>query len=390
MRIVVPKEILHAEKRVAAIPETVEKFRRKGFDVAVQAGAGEGIFVSDEAYKRAGAEIVTDVQELFDMADLILKVKQPIFNEVVGKHEVDMMPRSATLVTFLHPASPDSHEMVRKLANRGILSFTMDGIPRISRAQRMDALTSMSTVAGYRAVLDAAEYLPRFLPMVGTAIGAIKPATVLVVGAGVAGLQSIATAKRLGAVVKAWDIRESARQEAASLGAKVEGFEVPVGLAIADGGYAKQLPDTWLLQEQKAIQDIAHQIDIMILSALVPGSLAPILVTDEAVACMKPGSVIIDISIDQGGNCELTRPGQDVVKHDVRVCGVQNLPGRMPMQSSWLYANNMYYYIENMFKHGSQSPDLTDEIVRTSQVTSDGKIVYEPALEAMRESVAAK
>ncbi len=390
MRIVVPKEILHAEKRVAAIPETVEKFRKKGFDVAVQAGAGEGIFVSDEAYKKAGAEIVTDVQELFGMADLILKVKQPIFNETVGKHEVDMMPRSATLVTFLHPASPDSHEMVRKLASRGILSFTMDGIPRISRAQRMDALTSMSTVAGYRAVLDAAEYLPRFLPMVGTAIGAIKPATVLVVGAGVAGLQSIATAKRLGAVVKAWDIRESARQEAASLGAKIEGFEVPTGLAIAEGGYAKQLPDTWLLQEQKAIRDIAHQIDIMILSALVPGSLAPTIVTDEAVACMKPGSVIIDISIDQGGNCELTRPGQEVMKHDVRVCGVQNLPGRMPMQSSWLYANNMYYYIENMYKHGAQSPDLTDEIVKTSLVTSGGKIVYGPALEAMHESVAAK
>ncbi|HQL24553.1 MAG TPA: NAD(P)(+) transhydrogenase (Re/Si-specific) subunit alpha, partial [candidate division Zixibacteria bacterium] len=183
MRIVIPKEILHAEKRVAAIPETVAKFRQKGFEVAVEAGAGEGIFVSDSDYEKAGAAIVRDVEELFGQADLILKVKQPIFNEAREKHEVDMMPSRALLVTFLHPASPDSHDIVRKLAARRITSLTMDGIPRISRAQRMDALTSMSTVAGYRAVLDAAEYLPRFLPMVGTAIGAIKPATVLVVGA---------------------------------------------------------------------------------------------------------------------------------------------------------------------------------------------------------------
>ncbi len=245
-------------------------------------------------------------------------------------------------------------------------------------------------MAGYRAVLDAAEYLPRFLPMVGTAIGAIKPATVLVIGAGVAGLQSIATAKRLGAVVKAWDIRESARQEAFSLNAKVEGFEVPAELAIAEGGYAKQLPDSWLKKEQRAIRDMAHEVDIMILSALVPGSLAPVIVTEEAVACMKPGSVIIDISIDQGGNCELTRPGQDVTKHDVRVCGVQNLPGRMPMQSSWLYANNMYYYIENLFKKGSGTPDFADEIVQASLVTKGGSIVYGPALEAMHETAAVK
>ncbi|HOD67210.1 MAG TPA: NAD(P) transhydrogenase subunit alpha [candidate division Zixibacteria bacterium] len=387
MRIVIPKEILHAEKRVAAIPETVAKFRQKGFEVAVEAGAGEGIFVSDSDYEKAGAAIVRDVEELFGQADLILKVKQPIFNEAREKHEVDMMPSRALLVTFLHPASPDSHDIVRKLAARRITSLTMDGIPRISRAQRMDALTSMSTVAGYRAVLDAAEYLPRFLPMVGTAIGAIKPATVLVVGAGVAGLQSIATAKRLGAVVKAWDIRESARQEAASLGAKVEGFDVPADLAIAPGGYARQLPEEWLRKEQAAIGAIAAQADIIILSALVPGSLAPTIITEEIVARMRPGSVIIDISIDQGGNCALTKPGQDVWAHSVRICGVQNLPGRMPMQSSWLYANNMYYYIENLFKNGPGTPDFEDEIVRASLVTTDGRIVYEPALEAMGERV---
>ena len=224
--------------------------------------------------------------------------------------------------------------------------------------------------------------------MVGTAIGAIKPATVLVVGVGVAGLQSIATAKRLGAVVKAWDIRESARQAAASLGAKIEGFDVPAELAIAEGGYARQLPNEWLQKEQRAIRDIAHQADIIVLSALVPGSLAPIIITEDAVACMKPGSVIIDISIDQGGNCALTQASQEIMRHDVRICGLQNLPGRMPVQSTWLYANNMYYYLENLFKNGSTTADFADEIVQSSLVTRDGKIVYEPALEAMGEPVA--
>lgn len=385
MKIAVPKEILHAEKRVAAIPETVAKLRKKGYEVMVESGAGEGIFISDADYEKAGAIIIKNVEELLGKADVILKVKQPIFNEKTGKHEVDMMPKNSILVTFLHPASPDSHEMVRKLATQGVIGFTMDGIPRISRAQRMDALTSMSTVAGYRAVLEAAENLPRFLPMVGTAIGAIKPATVLVVGAGVAGLQSIATAKRLGAIVKVWDIRESARKEAESLGAKIAGFEVPAELAIAEGGYAKQLPDEWLLKEQAAIREFAVESDIVILSALVPGALAPVIITEDTVAAMKPGSVIVDVAIDQGGNCALTKAGEEVFRHEVRICGLQNLPGRMAMQSSWLYANNMYHYIENLFKNGSEKPDLQDEIVSTSLVTHDGKIVYEQALEAMNE-----
>lgn len=388
MKIAIPKEILHAEKRVAVIPETVQKLRQKNFEVAVESGAGDGIFVTDAEYEKAGATIVKDVEELFGKADLILKVKQPIFNEATQKHEVDMMKPNAYLVTFLHPASPDSHEMVRKLAARGITAFTMDGIPRISRAQRMDALTSMSTVAGYRALLDAAEYLPRFLPMVGTAIGTIKPATVLVVGAGVAGLQSIATAKRLGAVVQTWDIREVARQAAASLGAKVAGFNVAEELATGEGGYARQLPDEWLKKEQMAIADVAMESDIIILSALVPGSLAPVIITAETVARMKPGSVIVDVAIDQGGNCALTKPGQDIVMHNVRICGVQNLPGRMPMQSTWLYANNMYYYIDNLFKGKSETPDFDDEIAQSSLVTKDSRIVYQPALDAMGEPVA--
>lgn len=385
MQIVVPKEILHAEKRVAAIPETVEKFKKKGFTVAVEAGAGEGNFISDAQYREAGATIVEDVESLYGRAGLVLKVKQPIFNEAKKKHEVDMMPEGSFLATFLHPAAPDSHDIVRKLRHRQVTAFTMDGIPRISRAQRMDALTSMSTVAGYRAMLDAAQFLPRFVPMVGTAIGSIKPATVLVVGAGVSGLQSIAAAKRLGAIVKAWDIREAARTEAGSLGAKVIGFDVPKELAIAEGGYAKKLPDEWMKKEQVAIQEAAAESDIIILSALVPGHLAPVIITKDAVARMKPGSVIVDVAVDQGGNCELVKAGQEVVWNNVRICGLQNLPGRMPLDSTKLYAHNMYYFIENLFKNGIEQPDYKDEIVNASLVTREGKIYFKPALEAMGE-----
>ncbi|HQK20330.1 MAG TPA: NAD(P) transhydrogenase subunit alpha, partial [Polyangiaceae bacterium] len=380
MHIVIPKEILNAEKRVAAIPETVKKYVAKGFTVTVESGAGAGVFITDEEYAAAGAKIEKDVEKLFASAEVILKVKQPIFNTAVNKHEVEMMPKGSTLVTFLHPAAPDSHDMVRMLRDRGVTAFTMDGIPRISRAQRMDALTSMSTVTGYRAVLDGAELLPRFLPMIGTAIGPIKPANALVVGAGVVGLQAIATAKRLGAVVKAWDIREAARTEAGSLGAKVVGFDVPKELAIAEGGYAKLLPPDWLKKEQEAIMDVVAESDLIVLSALVPGTLAPTIVTKEAVERMKPGSVIIDVSIDQGGNCALTKPGQEILHNNVRVCGVQNIPGRMAMHATWLYANNMFYYIDNLFKDGPGSIDLQDEIARASLVTIQGRIVFQPAL----------
>ena len=232
MRIGIPKEILPEEKRVAAIPETVTKYIKMGFEVLIESSAGVGIHVSNDDYKNAGAQIVDDVEELFEKSDIILKVKQPYFNEKKGKSEVDMLLSNRILITFLHPAAPYNHEMIKDLFHNNITSFTMDGIPRISRAQKMDALTSMSTVTGYRSVLDAANQLQRFVPMIGTAIGTIKPATFLIIGSGVVGLQAIATAKRLGAIVKAIDIREDARKEAMSIGAKVTGFEVPTELAL--------------------------------------------------------------------------------------------------------------------------------------------------------------
>ncbi|MBX3155697.1 MAG: NAD(P) transhydrogenase subunit alpha [Deltaproteobacteria bacterium] len=385
MRIAVPKEIMAGERRVAATPDTVKKYRKLGHEVYVEAGAGAGIFVTDDAYREAGALVTRNVEEMLAAADLILKVKQPMLNATAGKHEVDMMSTGAMLVTFLHPASPESHDMVRKLRDRGITSFTMDGIPRITRAQAMDALTSMSTCTGYRAVLDAARHLPRFMPMIGTAIGTTKPAEVLVIGAGVVGLQALATAKRLGAVIHAWDIRAAARKDAASLGAKDAGFAIPETLAVGKGGYALELPPSWLAREREALAPLISRVDVVICSALVPGAVAPMLVTHDMVRSMRPGSVIVDVSIDQGGNCEVTQAGAYIVLYNVTVSGIQNIPGRMPEHATWLYAENLYRYVENLLKHGGVV-DLSDEVVANTLVTRDRKIHYKPALDAMREA----
>jgi len=383
MLIGIPKEILPEEKRVAAIPETVEKYVKMGFKVIVESSAGKGIYFSDDDYKRSGAQIISDAKELFEKSDIILKVKQPYFNETEGKNEAEMIRKDGILITFLHPATPSNHEMIKILSERNITSFTMDGILRISRAQKMDALTSMSTVTGYRSVLSAASQMKKFVPMIGTAIGTIKPANFLNIGAGVVGLQAIATAKRLGAIVKAVDIREEARKEAMSLGAKVVGFELPVELAHGEGGYAKALSQKWIEKEREGLKPVIEEADAIILSALVPGEIAPVIITEQMVMMMKPGSVIVDVSIDQGGNCEITKGGSIIEKHEVTISGVSNIPGRMAVHSSWLYANNMYYYMENLFKNGIDSLDLEDELVKHSLVTYNGEIVFKGALKAM-------
>ena len=385
MRIAVPKEILHDEKRVAAIPETVEKYVALGFEVFVEASAGEGIGRGDEQYERAGAGIVRDVESLLSQADVILKVKQPITNERVGRHEADMIREGSLLITFLHPAAPDNHDMIRMLRDRRITSLTMDGIPRIPRAQRMDALTSMSTVTGYKSVLIAANEMPRFVPMMATAIGTVPPARFLIVGTGVVGLQAIATAKRLGGVVQAMDIREESRRQAASLGAEVVGFDIPRDLAAGEGGHALALPEDWLEQGREALARHAVEADVLILSALVPGEVAPVLVTEETVSRMKQGSVIIDVSVDQGGNCAVTQRGRMTTRYGSRICGIQNIPAQLAVHASWLYAMNMYHYVENLFKNGPESPDLEDDIVRHSLVTHNGRILYAGARKAMGE-----
>ncbi|NLT34988.1 MAG: NAD(P) transhydrogenase subunit alpha [Gaiellales bacterium] len=377
------KEILHAERRVAALPEEVRKYKEMGFDVLVETSAGAGVYRKDEEYEAAGAEIVATAKEVWDRADVVIKVKQPVFNEQAGMHEAELVRPGATLVTFLHPAAPGNHEMIKTLRDRGVTSFTMDGIPRISRAQVMDALTSMSTITGYKAVVHAAESFPRFIPIIGTAIGTIMSAKALVIGVGVVGLQAIATAKRLGATVRAVDIRGEARLGADSLGAKIAGFEVPEELAIGEGGYAKALPAEWLDKEREALRPLVAETDLIILSALVPGELAPVLITEDMVASMRPGSVVVDVSIDQGGNCALSQAGGEVVAHDVLVSAIANIPGSVPVDASWMYAQNMYEYIQNLYKRGLGVPDLEDEIVQHSLVTREGKIWYRGAIEAM-------
>lgn len=391
MLLAVPKEILCNEQRVAALPETVAEFIKCGFEVAVEAGAGAGTLRLDAEYQKAGARIVADVPRLFGEADLIIKVKQPWFNEQLKKHEVEMMRERAVLVSFLHPAAPASHTMVTLLRDRKITAFTMDDVPRTSRAQRMDALTSMSTITGYKSVLMAANRLPKFIPMIGTAIGTIKAAKVLVVGAGVVGLQAIATAKRLGASVTAMDIRQAARQAAESLGAKLVAFDIPPDLTQAAGGYAKALPQEWLMREREALAGPLAESDIVILSALVPGEEAPLLVTNEMVQRMRAGSVVVDVAIDQGGNCTITEGGREAVKHGVHLCGLWNIPGAMPVHASWLYANNILEYVKNLFKNGSSQPDMSDEINRQSLVTHAGEIVHQGTIKAMtvRQSAAA-
>ncbi len=387
MIIGVPREILSEEKRVAVMPDMVRKYIELGFEVRVESSAGKGIGIEDQEYQNAGAVIVDDPEALFDGADIILKVKQPIFNEQVNKHEVDMLAGGSTLITFLHPATPSNHEMVKKLEAGNITALTMDGVPRISRAQRMDALSSMSLVTGYKSVLLAANYMPRFVPMTGTAIGTIKPANFLVIGAGVVGLQAAATAKRLGGVVKAMDIREEACAQAKSLGAKIVDFDIPQELALGEGGYARALDDQWLDKEKKTVAPEIEQADVVILSALVPGEVAPVIITDEMVKTMKYGSVVMDISIDQGGNCSATRAGETFQENGITICGIQNIPGRMALHASWLYSNNLYYYVENLYKQGPGRIDFDDEIVAESLVTHQEKIHHKGTLKAMQESI---
>lgn len=383
MIIGIPREILDGERRVAMTPEATERLVAMGFDVVVEAGAGAGILVTDDLYRQAGARVVADPLELLGTADVVLKVKQPLANPVAGYHEADVLKEGATLITFLHPAAPDCHDMVRRLAARNVTSFSMDAIPRTSRAQRMDALTSMSTVTGYRSVLIAATYLPRFVPLVGTAVGMVKPAKALVLGAGVVGLQALATLKRLGGVATGVDVRAAARESATSLGAKIGGFDVPEELATSPEGYAKALPPEWVEKERAALAPMLADADIAILSALVPGEVAPVLVTDDALAQMRPGSVVVDVSVDQGGNCAATRAGETIDVNGVTVVGTQNIPGSMPVHATWLYANNMLAFLENLYKGGPGVIDWSDEIVEASLVTRDGAIVHEGTLKAM-------
>jgi len=385
LTIAVPREIMPGERRVAAIPQTVEQCVKAGAKVIVESGAGEKAFFGDDHYSEAGAEILPGVKEVFQNADIVLKVKEPQLNEELGIHEIDLIPEKSILISFLHPANPANHEMVKKLAARGLTSFTLDSIPRISRAQHLDTLTSMSTVAGYKSVITAAFNLSRFIPMMPTSAGVLQPAQILVVGVGVAGLQAIATAKRLGAKVKALDIRPDANEQVRSLGAESIQFDLPEGIGVGEGGYAKGLSEEWYEKEREVLAPHIKESDAVILAALIPGEEAPLLVTKNMVEDMKKGSVIVDISIDQGGNCELTRRSEEYDHEGVFISGLLNIPAYLPVDSSRMFAQNTYNYLSYLIEDGKLKFDLEDEVIRESLVTYDYKVVHEGTLKSMEE-----
>ncbi len=385
MIIGIPKEIMKGENRVSATPDTVKKMVADGMTVLFESGAGEGAYYHDDAYAQAGAQVLSDVAGIFEKSEVILKVKEPLFNEEKGLHEIEMMHKGQYLITFIHPAAPSNHQMVKDMAAKGIIGITLDGIPRISRAQAMDALSSMSTCAGYKGMLIAAEDIGKFMPMIGTAVGVIKPANVFVIGTGVAGLRAVATAKSLGAVVYSCDIRPEANEQAKSLGAKIVDTGVPAEIAVSpDGKHANELSEEWLEKLRDNISDAVARADIVYCAALLQGKLAPILVTEKMVQSMQPGSNLVDVSIDQGGNCEITTPGTKEVKHNVLISGIKNIPGMLPTSATWMFAQNIYNLLKFLAGSGEMVLNMEDEIVRSTLVTQDGQIVHAGTRQAMK------
>lgn len=384
MMIGIPKEIMQGERRVAATPETVKKMVDGGAEVLFEKGAGIGSHHADDAYIEAGCRIVSDVEEIFSQSEVILKVKEPQFNQEKKKHELDMMHAGQYLISFIHPASPANHQMVKQMAEKGIIGLTLDGVPRISRAQTMDALSSMSACAGYKGMIMGINDLSKFVPFVTSAVGRLKPATVLVIGAGVAGLRALATAKGLGATVYVADIRPEANRNAESLGAIIVETGIPAEIAVSDDGlHATQLPDKWLTDERERLKAMVAKADIVFCSALIQGKVAPVLITEEMVKGMQPGSVIVDISIDQGGNCAVTTPGAIDVKHDVIIQGIKNIPGMLATSSTDMFSKNIYHLLTYLMKEDKINLDLSDEIISSILVTKDGEILHEGTLEAM-------
>ena len=372
MFIGIPAEILDGETRVAATPETVKKFSASGTHVVlIQSGAGAGASITDESFKEVGATIVNDAEELYKLSQIVLKVQAP------DSSELKMIRKDAVLLGLL---SPHNTEGIASLAAHGLTAFSMEKIPRISRAQNMDVLSSQANIAGYKAVLIAANVYQKFLPMLMTAAGTVKAARILVLGAGVAGLQAIATAKRLGAVIEAFDVRPAAKEQVESLGAKF--VEVPLSdeekeQAETAGGYAREMSDDYKRRQGELVHQRAVVADIIITTALIPGRPAPVLISEETVKEMKPGSVIVDMAVEAGGNCPLSELNKTVVKHGVNLIGIANIPGLVAADSSSLYARNLLNFLNLMLdeKSGEFKLDREDEIIAGTLVCVDGEVV---------------
>ena len=369
MKAATPRELSHDERRVALVPETATKLIAAGLEVAVQSGAGAGAFISDDAYQQAGVKVVTHAADLLQNANVVLKVQAPL------PSEVELLPDAALLISFLQPATQG--EIVKALARRGVTAFSLELLPRISRAQSMDALSSQASAAGYKAVLIAGERLSKFFPMMMTAAGTVAPARVLVMGAGVAGLQAIATARRLGAVVSAYDVRPAVKEEVQSLGATF--IELPLETQEGEGGYAREQSEEFLRKQRQLIGEHVAKSDVVITTAAVPGRRAPLLVTGEMVHGMRPGSVIVDLAAETGGNVELTQAGKETDVGGVTIIGTRNVPSTMPLTTSQLFARNVANLLLHLVKDGKLALDFEDEITKGACVTHGGEIVNERA-----------
>jgi NAD(P) transhydrogenase subunit alpha len=363
MRLVIPREITPGETRVSLVPETVAKLVKSGFHVAVESGAGLAASYPDESYSQAGAAITRETRDLYAAAEMVVKVREPIAHPTLGVHEADLVPQGAVYVSFLG-RDPQS-AAVQKLAARNVTAFSMEMIPRTSRAQKMDALSSMANIAGYKAALIAANALPKYFPLLMTAAGTIPPARAFILGAGVAGLQAIATCRRLGAQVEAFDVRPAVKEEVQSLGATFVGLELASGEGVGTGGYAKELSEEHHKKEQELIAQRLQAADVAITTAAIPGKRAPLLITKAMVEAMKPGSVIIDLAAETGGNCELTRPGEVVDHHGVKIHGAVNVAAAMPFHASQLFSRNVFALLQLMTtKEGQLKLDWEDDIIR--------------------------
>lgn len=363
----VPKETAAGERRVAVVPDVVQKLVSQGFGVVVEAGAGEAAYFTDDAFREAGARIGTCSDALGP--DIVLKVRPPLESEI-GK-----MKSGSVFLGLLDPLGRPAISL--QLANRSVTALSMELVPRISRAQKMDALSAMSGIAGYEAVLQAAAALPRFFPLMTTAAGTVKPANVLVLGAGVAGLQAIATARRLGARVSAYDIRDAAQEEVRSLGARFVELAFETQEDTDTGGYATALTEEKAAQQTALLVPHIAAADVVISTALVPGRPAPILVTDEALRAMKPGSVVVDLAAPGGGNCIATNPGETVTMYGVHILGPLDLPSKSPVDASTMYARTLLAVLTEFFDSETFRPDFEDEIFKDICVTHEGQVVHE-------------
>ena len=369
----VPKEIYLGERRVALTPVVVPMLAKAGLEVVIEAGAGVEAGYPDTQYQEKGAKVLPDRGTVFSQCDIIAQVLCHGANDQNGSSDLPLMRRGQVLVGFLRPLV--SAEMVQQVAQTGVTSFAVELMPRTTRAQSMDALSAMASIAGYKAVLVVANALPRIFPMMTTAAGTLTPSRVLVIGAGVAGLQAIATARRLGAVVSAYDVRPAAKEQVQSLGARF--VELPLETQDAQDarGYAKAQDEAFYVKQRELLGRVVAESDAVITTAVVPGKKAPVLVTAEMVEGMAPGSVVLDLAAERGGNCELTRPGEVVIEHGVTLIGTINLAAGVPHHASQMYARNLTSFLTNLVKDGKVRPAESDEIIRDTLLTQNGEVV---------------